>query len=423
MPKGMRDNVSKIVESGLCTSCGICHGVCSHGSISFNYGKERNTPIVDGSLCVSCGQCLDVCPGKGIDLVAKGRNLFGNQNCAKYNTYCGYYLTSFTGFSNDEEIRYHSASGGMVTSFLIYLLDKKVIEGALVVRYRKENPFELEPFIAKTKEELLQSRGSKYLVLSYDKVVNDIKSFSGKLVVVGLPCQIQGLRNWAEQNRGIKEKIIGYFGIYCSLNKTKHSMDYYLEKYQINRSKVGYFSFRDDGCLGFMKFVDRDGNVMKKIPYLSFWFGTHSFFQNRRCLLCADHYGELADISFGDINIAPYNEDKVGISSLVVRNPYWLDLLRNASSDGVISINECPIDDINKSQRYAKIHKKGAGIQSFFNVRKLLGKENPKYDIVFEGKPSIMNYIGVFMKYLMLQIGSQRNLWFIIKWLDHSDKI
>lgn len=417
----MRENVSEIVRSGLCTSCGVCNGVCPHGSISFRYDKERNTPAVD-TTCVNCGLCYDICPGKGIELIAKGKKLFECQDKVEYNKYCGYHLASYIGYSNDNDIRYHSASGGMVTSFLIYLLEQRIIDGAIVIRYREDNPFEPEPFIATTKEDLLKSRSSKYLVLSYDKIINDIKNFSGKLAVVGLPCQIQGLRNFAEKNKNVKEHIIAYFSIYCSLNKTKHSMDYYLEKYHINKDDVGYFSFRDDGCLGYMKFVDKEGNVIRKIPYLSFWFGTHSFFQNRRCLLCADHYGELADISFGDINIEPYNQDKIGISSIVVRSTYWNELLIDACKHEAITIKNCPLENVNKSQGYARRHKKGAGIQAYFTLRSLLGKKNPVYDIEFEGKPSLINYVSVFVKYIMLWIGSHRNMWFIIKKLDKSDK-
>jgi len=422
----MRDkkkpNVSIVVKDGLCTSCGICMGVCSKGSISFNYGKEVNTPIVNTQTCVNCGLCYEVCPGKGVMLNEKGKEHFGGQAGIDYNKYCGYWLSSYTGYSSEQDIRYHSASGGMVTSFLIWLLEKKVIDGAVVVRYKKDNPFEPEPYIATTKEEVLCTRGSKYLVLSYDKVVKEIETFHGKLVVVGLPCQIQGLRNLAEKNRHIREHIIGYFSIYCSLNKTKHSMDYYLEKYRIKKDDVGYFSFRDDGCLGYMKYVSMDGEVIKKIPYLSFWYGTHSFFQNRRCLLCADHYGELADISFGDINIEPYNYDKVGISSMVVRSNVWENLLKESGKDGHIALKDCPIEDVIKSQGYAKSFKKGVGIQSYIKRRKLLGESVPKYDVEFDGKPTLRNYIGVLMKGVMIWIGSHKSLWFIINMLDKSDR-
>lgn len=418
----MKTNVSEVVRNGLCTSCGVCKGACHKHSISFKYGKERNVPLVDTDTCVNCGLCYDVCPGKGIDLVRIGNELFSNEACIKASPYCGHYLNSYTGYCNDQVIRFHSASGGMLTAILLYLRRKNVIDGAVVVGYKKDDPFTPEPFIAITDEDILRSRGSKYILTSYDKVTNDILAFEGKLVVVGLPCHIQGLRNLAVKNKKVKKTIIGFFSIYCSLNKTKHSMDYYLSHYKIDRHKVGYFSFRDDGCMGFMKYEDKQGQTMKKIPYMSFWYGSHSFFQNKRCTLCADHFGDLADISFGDINIPPYNEDKIGISSLVCRSHFWNNQLVDCVQSGDITLNHCPIEDVNTSQGYCKLFKKGRGIQGYLGLRRIFGLKNPKYDIPFEGRPSIMNYLGAIFKYIMLYVGKHKALWLIIHALDRSSK-
>ncbi len=418
----MHNNVCTIVKDGLCTSCGICRGACHLGCISFEYGQERNVPVVDTRKCVNCGRCYEVCPGKGTQLKAMGKSLYGSQEKIQENNVCGYWLSAYTGHSADKEIRYHSSSGGMVTSFLIYLLEKQMIDGALVVGYNKNNPIEPEPYIATTKEEILKSRGSKYVVVSYDRIIEKVLNFKGKLVVVGLPCQIQGLRMLADKDKHFRQHIMGYFSIYCSLNKTKHSMSYYLKKYKISPDNISYFSFRDDGCLGFMKFASKDGKVITRIPYLSFWFGTHSFFQNKRCLLCADHYGELADISFGDINIEPYNQDKIGISSLVVRSKIWDDYLNDCFNENKIVLESCSIDDINRSQQYARIHKKGVGIQSFMKFRSLLGLKNPHYDIEYNDKPSFKNFISVLVKYLMIWIGAHQSLWFVVDKLDKSDR-
>ena len=418
----MKKNVSEVVKNGLCTSCGICIGICYKNSIKFNYGSERNEPIIDSDNCVNCGLCYDICPGKGVELVKLGDKLFSNEENVKLSPYCGHYLNSYTGHSTNEEIRYHSASGGMLTTFLLYLLKNHIIDGAVVVGYNKDDPFTPEAYIATSEKDILRSRGSKYIVTSFDKVVKDIIAFEGRLVVVGLPCHIQGLRNLASKNKRIKTNIIGYFSIYCSLNKTKHSIDYYLSHYKVDREKVGYFTFRDDGCMGYMKFVDKKGKIIVKVPYVSFWYGSHSFFQNKRCILCADHFGELADISFGDINISPYNNDKIGISSMVTRTVFWDNQLKSCEKQGYIKLNHCPINDVNASQSYSKNYKKGKGIQGYIKVREILGLKIPKYDILFEGKPSVKNYIGVILKYLMLFIGKHKSLWFIIHAFDRSNK-
>ena len=109
-----------------------------------------------------------------------------------------------------------------------------------------------------------------------------------------------------------------------------------------------------------MKFEDKNGNVLKKIPYLSYWFGTHSFFANPRCSLCIDHLGELADISFGDIHIRPYSEDLIGTNSIIARTEKWDSLLKECYKDGLIFLDRIPIETLVSSQVYTRSFKKGA---------------------------------------------------------------
>ena len=411
--------VSYVVKNKLCCSCGVCNGACGRNAISFTYGAEINTPVIDSAKCVECGVCYDVCPGKGLDLNTFAKKLFGDDKAIKQDSLAGYCKASYVGHSNDNEIRFHSASGGVVTQFLIWLLKNKLINGAVVVRYRKDNPLEPEPFIATTEQDILDSRGSKYLVLSYDLVVAHIKDFEGRLAVVGLPCQIQGLRLLAQKRKDISDKIFGYFAIYCSLTKTKHSMDYYMMRYQLNKDDIGRFSFRDDGCLGFMKVEDRIGNVIKKVKYEKYWHGTHSFFSNSRCSLCIDHFGELADVSFGDIHVEPYMQDTVGVSSVVTRNVKWDILLRKCAGDGNIVLEQIPLSEVIRSQPFARIFKKGKGVNAIFQLRRMTNKPTPNYGgSMPKVKPGIKDYLHEIVKASMRWAGHYRFLWTIVKLAD-----
>ena len=414
-----KKNVSKVAESNLCCSCGVCKGACNKDAISFLYGKEINIPVVDNSLCVDCGVCYDICPGKGIDIRLASDAIFSPEQNVAYNALCGYYVGAYASHSADKEIRYHSASGGTVTSFLCYLLREGIVDGLVVTRYQKDNPIEPEPFIATTEQEILSTRGSKYLVLSYDRVIEQVKLFHGTVAIVGLPCQIQGFRMLAEKNRRVREKVKGYFAIYCSLTKTKHSMGYYLWRYGLKENEIGYFSFRDDGCLGYMKVEDKKGNLLKKVKYEKYWHGTHSFFVNGRCSVCIDHFGELADISFGDIHVEPYSADTIGLNSVITRSTEWDAILRKCSETAVIDLKAIPIDDVLRSQPYAKIYKKGAGVVANFNLRKLAGMSNPDYGgVCSTAKPKIKNYIQESLKGVMRSMGHHRIFWPVIKFLD-----
>lgn len=412
----IKENVSHVVKNGLCCSCGVCSAVCGKHAISFVYGKERNYPVVDDLVCGDCGLCAKTCPGKGINIAQRSAELYAED--AVHNEYSGYFVHAYVGHSNDSEIRFHSASGGVTTEFLRYALRQGIIDGAVVVRYKNDNPFEPEPFIARSEADLLQTRGSKYLVISYDKIIEEMKKPGQKIAVVGLPCQISGFRKLADINKQVYQNVVGYFAIYCSLNKTKHSMDYYMYRYGVKRDEVRTFSFRDDGCLGYMKFTGDDGRVIKKVPYEKYWHGTHSFFVNERCAMCADHFGELADISFGDIHIKPYSDDKIGINSIVVRNKYWDAILRKCSNEKAIALTELPIDDVVASQIYVKIYKKGGGIRAYTKLRRAIGKQVPEYDFEIRGTVTIKNYMQEIVKIVMRRMGAYRCFWPIIKLQD-----
>lgn len=417
----VKNTVDKVVGDGLCTSCGICAGSCHEKCISFIYDKERNTPVVDKTRCVSCGLCYAVCPGKGIELNKLADSLFANGLVIKRDTYAGYYRHTYVGHSNDNEVRMHCATGGMVTQFLSWLLAKGEIDGAVVVRYKKDNPLEPEPFIATNMEELWDSRSSKYVVLSHDNVAKEIANGKYRnLVVVGLPCQIQGWRQLAKKNNRVRDAIRGYFAIYCSINKTKLTIPYYLQHYEIDADKIGRFAFRDDGCMGYMKFEDKQGGMMKRIPYKEYWFGTHSFFTNPRCLMCVDQLGELADISFGDIHIKPYSDDTIGTNSIIARSSYWDDLICKCKEENVITLDEIPVETLVRSQVYVKTYKKGGGWKAYMYIKRFLGKEVPSYDFAYTGRVSVKNYLLAICQMIMYEIGKRKGLWWIVRLFDKS---
>ena len=413
-------NISIVVKEKLCTSCGVCSAACPYNCITIQKNKKNCIPFIDRTKCINCGICIRVCPGYGIELLGLTKRLYEQELSVRYSKSAGYFIETLAGYTLDCDMRFHSASGGVVSAFLIYLLEKKYIDGALVLGYSRLNIFEPYSYIATTKEQILASRGSKYIVSSLDNALMDLKSFNGRVVVVGLPCQIQGIRKWASINKEIKSKIIGYLAIYCSLNKTRNSIDYYLSHYKIDGRKVKNFSFRDDGCLGYMKFTGFDDKVIKKIPYMSYWHGTHSFFTNERCTVCIDHFGELADISFGDINIKPYNEDKIGVSSIVVRSTKWRNLLNLAVDDGALCLKPIPMEYICNSQIYSKYYKKGPGVIVNYWLRKIRGLSNPRYDYTYDGKIPIKIFFKEIANMIMRWVGTHKSLWFIIHLLDKS---
>lgn len=411
----MPNNITYTVNNHLCTGCGICEDVCPKQAISITRMHGEHRPILDKSLCLGdkCGRCLKVCPGVGINLVGIAKEHLADTS-VKEDKYIGRYVGLHTGYSLDEDIRYHSASGGMVSQFLIYLLEKNIIDGALVTSYGDDHITPIS-YIARTADEVINARSSKYCPVALNKIGNEIARSEGKYVVVGTPCHIQGFRKRAAIDRCFREHVVGYFSIYCSSGRTFNGQDYIFRHYGVKKSNIKYFAYRDEGCLG--KLTILHGGEGEEIPFTSYYGPMlRSFFKPHRCLTCIDHYGELADVCFGDIHIAPYDKDEVGISSWITRSEYWETQFENAAKEGYIKMDDVSAQVLNDSQA-AMLYPKKRRAQAVVNMDKLMGRKTPVYDKPFE-MPRIKDYISEIVCLAQQFVGRRKYLWFLIDFIN-----
>ncbi len=247
-------NINDTLSHSLCTGCGICEGACPSRAIRMVVSSGRFVPLVDDGLCKNgkgCHRCHDACAGLGINLaqIAKDCLAFAD---TKHDDFVGNYLSCHSGHSTDEYIRYHSASGGMVSQMLIWLMEKGYIQGAVVTKFDPDNELLVKSFVATTKEEILAAKSSKYSPVTLNTAIQEIKKREGKFVIVGAPCHIQGFRKYEQLDKHFKEKIFGYFGIYCSCGRTFYLTEYAFRERGIDKSRLTYFAYRDEGCLGSM---------------------------------------------------------------------------------------------------------------------------------------------------------------------------
>lgn len=409
-------NITYTLKHDLCTGCGICEGACPCGAISTIVKDNRFYPSIDDNKCRNnkgCHRCYDACPGLGINLFKRASQLYIEDE-VKENKFIGRYINCYTGYSNNKDLRYHAASGGVVSQFLIWLLENDKIDGAVVTRFDKHSSLKVKTFIATTHEDILLAKGSKYAPVSLHNTVQDIMAAKGhRYVVVGIPCQIEGMRKLMAIDKRLCEKIVGLFAIYCSGTRTFNFTEYVMKERGINLNVLDYLAYRDNGCLGGM--VAKGKGIDFYEDYLSYCHPLRTIFYPRRCLLCVDHFGELGDVCFGDIYVKPYSDDKVGVNSIVVRNRHWQTLLEEAGASNCMTLEKLDPEVLLSSQKMSRIKK--SRNMGYCLLNKKMGRIVPDYGTTYGVRISfkyVINYIRMACERF---VGYHKGLWFLIRFM------
>jgi coenzyme F420 hydrogenase subunit beta len=314
-------------------------------------------------------------------------NIFGRQpDDAKL----GNYISCFVGYSRNTKIRHDSASGGLASQILISALEAGVIDGALVTRMRSDRPLETEAFIARNKDEILESARSKYCPVTLGEGLRTILKSKGRYAFVGLPCHIHGIRKFERINKTVRERIVLHVGLMCAHTLSYNGTEFLLEKFGIERKQVKDIAYRGNGWPGSMN-VKTNAGAEFSVPLMGSWKAYWSpfscfFFTPSRCLTCVDQTNELADVSLGDAWLPELNSDEVGTSIIVTRTEIAEVLLRRMASEARIYLKEVSCHKVEQSQALNLKYKKG-DIKIRLRFLQMVGQKIPEYrpDPTFSG--------------------------------------
>lgn len=394
-------NISCVVDDGLCTGCGTCVAICPNDAIemAIDLRKGLYVPKLDKQKCNDCGLCFDACPGHSVDFKQLNLEIFGKE---LDDILLGNYLSCYLGHATDYDVRYNSASGGLVTALLGFALEEGIIDGALVTRMRKDRPLEPEPFIARTRDEIIEASKSKYCPVPANIALKEmLNAEEEKFAVVGLPCHIHGIRKAEMSNKRLRDRIVLHLGIFCNHVPTFQGTELLLKKLRVKRDEVVRLDYRGEGWPGCMKISKRNGEVLLLPDYWSF-VGSYFFFPFR-CLMCGDAANELADISFGDAWLPELSNDKIGTSLAISRNEKSEEILRAMKSNNKIELAEVDGQRVIESHIVVLyLRKKG------LHASAGLFKVKPEYNMPNKAlKPDVIDRLLSLFPYLNSLAGSK----------------
>lgn len=373
--------IEGVAKAGLCTGCGTCAGICPRDAVQMVIDRRLGLylPVVDRGNCSECGLCLAVCPGHRVDFRQLNRDVFGRELQANP---LGDYLKCVVGYARDYDTRYNAASGGLVTTLLVHALEEGLIDGALVTRMSQENPLEPQPFVARTRDEIVSAARSKYCPVPANVALREIlKAGDGqRFAVVGLPCHIQGLRKAETTIKKLRDRVTVHFGLVCSHSDSFQGTDFLLRKYGVRRQDVARIDYRGRGWPGCLAIRTRDG-AERTVPFDDY-ITAHAgyFFAPRRCTLCCDMGARLSDASFMDCWLPEVKaQDSIGTSIAFCRSEDADRLFRSAAQRGLVDLRELPGSDTKRIRGMSRIGNRD--LKALMQFARLRGIPVPEYAI------------------------------------------
>lgn len=325
----------------------MCAYICHENKIKlFDILKDGIRPIFDSNDCVDCQDCLSVCPGFSIELKTnKSDKIFISELFQRF----GPITEIWEGYAADPQIRFNGSSGGVITAFAQYCIEKEDMYGTLHIGSDPEAPWKNQTVFSKSREELLARTGSRYSPASTCDGLKRIEESPSSCVFIGKPCDIAGLRKAQNLRSALNLKVGVAIGFFCAgTPSTQGTLDF-LKSYHIETENVAELRYRGKGWPGMATVKFKTDIPPIQVTYEDSW-GFIQKYRPFRCYLCPDLTGEYSDISFGDPWYRKRKEGDDGYSLILVRNEKGRDLFHKAINAGYVIAKRVDPEILNQSQ-------------------------------------------------------------------------
>lgn len=368
MKQPEKHNIAIVATEHLCLSCGACHAVCRHGSISYHETVGGYLfPEVDENTCVNCGLCYEVCPG-----IHFSKSLIEQM---PVDPFVGNILTCRVGKATNETIFQNSQSGGIATALLAYLLETGQISGAIVATMQTATPPRAGVMLAKTVDDLLVAQKSKYLPIPLLSALSQLKTAEGSVAIVGLPCHIHGLSNLLSLYPDLRSKVFIKIGLICDRVQTNAVVDFLGLK--ATAQNMDYLTFRDKQRPSYpgnpvIKMASGDEVVLDA----SVRMAIKDFFTPPRCRLCFDKLNVYADVVLGDPHGLKGIDRQHGETLVLTRTQKGKDGILAAESAGYIATRYVDVQNAVNGQKTTQKQFHWSGYMKSWSE---LGRRKPEF--------------------------------------------
>lgn len=329
---------NKTLISTLCKGCGLCAAICPQSAITMQHDDiGLFTPRFERSNCINCGLCAKVCPA-----AEEYKNHLSPRELIQTKSLLGHCEKVFVSRARNPDILQQAAAGGIITALLIWAIEKKIIDSSLVIKADDHDPFKSKAVIATQVSEILSAAGSRYLPVEVSAAIKELRNNKSlkRVAIVGLPCQINGIKLAQTLLPELQQKIALTIGLFCKQTKDLRFTDLILQKMGISKNQVKNIKYRANGWPGDVIVTFKNGEI-KTHPYNAFnaLWATLSC-SPAFCLACSNPLADQADIAVGDAWFPKYVASGRRGSIVIIRTQKGIELIEKAAGEQIIELEE-----------------------------------------------------------------------------------
>lgn len=327
-------NIKPVSDSFLCSNCGACYAICPKDAISFEKTSIGRYYAVVNDKCVDCGLCQKVCPS--LDLQ--------NLTSMFEDRFVGQIINTYIGRATNDQIFRNSQSGGVATAIVSYLLDKGLVDAAIVCKMEFGTTPKVVPFVVENSNQLYDTQRSCYTPVTLLTALRDISN-KKSVAIVGIPCHTEGITSLMKVSN--KFANISYkIGLVCDRTECETLQDVIKTYTPTSGTKIK-ISWR-------RKYIERNNSYNYKqapieieredgsISILPRHYRTalKEMFTPPRCRLCYDKINVFADIVLGDPWRLEGVDNQKGESLVFSRTVKGQQLLEDMMKNGSLSMRD-----------------------------------------------------------------------------------
>lgn len=346
-----------VIKNDFCSGCGVCAYVQPDKfEMKFDPYEMIKAHVLDDSIPLDDRVNL-VCPfsneAQNEDALARELfpdAVFSDESLGRYNS-------TYVGFVNEGEFRDKGGSGGTGKWLLRELLNRDLVDYVIQVAPEVVDGELFSYRIFRQGDDLINGAKSAYYPITMDKALAYMKENEGRYAVTAVPCFAKALRNLADNDEVIRERLSFVVGIICGHLKSAYFAKLLGWQVGVHPDALKGIDFRGEMPGGVandkaLRARSNDGQTSAPTATRSLLGGNwgHNFFRYKACDYCDDLMAETADIVIGDAWLPQYIEDPRGHNVIVCRNPVIDELLLNAQAEGRISIEAISSEEVVESQ-------------------------------------------------------------------------